>query len=115
VPVQVGSTFTCTVHLSNGGSGKVTVTQQPATTYTYAFQDGSVQVPGSAADSAIEQQLAAEGAPDATVTCPENIIVKVGTTVTCDVSGAQGVAGGTVTFSFSSADGAVDPSSVESA
>ena len=39
--------------------------------------------------------------------------MKVGTTVTCNVSGAQGAASGTVTFTFSSAEGTVDPSSVE--
>jgi len=47
------------------------------------------------------------------VTCPQNIIVKVGTTVTCNLSGAQGVAAGTVTFTFSEADGTVDPASVK--
>ena len=43
----------------------------------------------------------------------ENIIVKVGTTVTCDVSGGQGLAGGTVTFTFSDAEGDIDTSSVK--
>ena len=73
---------------------------------------GSVQVPGSAADAAIEKSLAAQGAPNATVTCPENIIVKVDTTVTCDVTGGQGAVGGTVTFTFSDANGTIDSSSV---
>jgi hypothetical protein len=115
VPVEVGGTFTCTATMSNGGSGKVTVTQKGANNYTYAFQSGSVQVPGSTVDSQIEQQLAAQGAPNATATCPQTIIVTVGTTVTCNVSGAQGVANGSVTFQFSSANGTVDTSSVSEA
>ena len=115
VPVQQGATFTCSASLSNGGSGKVTVTQQGANRYTYAFANGSVQIPGSAAASAIETSLAAQGAPNAKVTCPQTIIVKLGTTVTCDVSGAQGLAAGTVTFTFSEANGTVAPASVKTA
>jgi hypothetical protein len=80
--------------------------------FTYELKPRSVQVPGDVADAAVEKQLAAQGIPSATVNCPQNIIVKVGTTVTCNVSGAQGVASGTVTFTFSSAEGTVDPSSV---
>lgn len=113
VQVRQGATFTCSVSLSNGGSGKVTVTQEGANRYTYAFAPGSVQIPGTAAASAIQESLAAQGAPNAKVTCPQNIIVKVGTTVTCDVSGAQGKAAGTVTYTFSEANGTVDPASVK--
>ena len=113
VPVQKKATFTCGVSLSNGGTGKVTVTQEGANRYTYAFTPGSVQIPGSAAAASIEQSLAAQGAPNAKVSCPQNIIVKVGTTVTCNLSGAQGVATGTVTFTFSEANGTVDPASVK--
>jgi hypothetical protein len=113
VAVQKGETFTCTVTFDNGATGKATVTQQGAGRYTYELKPGSVQVPGSTADAALEKSLAAQGAPDATVTCPENIIVKVGTTVTCNVSGAQGVASGTVTFTFSDAEGTIDTSSVK--
>src|SRR3954451_11979106 len=108
VEKRKGDTFTCGVKLSNGATGDVTVTQEGGNRYSYAFKSGSVQIPGSEVDSAIEQQLATEGVDGATVTCPETIIVKVGTTVTCDVSGAQGLAGGTVTFTFSSEDGAID-------
>src|SRR3954471_964987 len=113
VPVQKGDTFSCTVTFDNGATGKATVTQQGQNKYTYELTPGSVQVPGSTADAALEKSLAAQGAPNATVTCPENIIVKVGTTVTCNVSGAQGVASGTVTFTFSDAEGTIDSSSVE--
>lgn len=113
VPVQKGDTFTCSVTFSNEASGKVTVTQQGANKYTYTLKSGSVEIPGSEVESQIEKQLAAEGAPDATATCPQTIVVKVGTTVTCDLSGAQGAAAGTVTFTFSSEDGSVDPSSVQ--
>ena len=72
-------------------------------------------IPGSAAAAQIEDSLAAQGAPNATVACPQNIIVKLGTTVTCDVSGAQGVAQGTVTFTFSEANGTVDACSLKAA
>ena len=81
--------------------GKATVTQLGHNKYTYELKSGSVQVPGSTADAAVEKSLAAQGIPNATVTCPENIIVKVGTTVTCNISGASGVASSTVTFTFS--------------
>jgi Domain of unknown function (DUF4333) len=113
VEKQQGATFTCSVKLSNGATGKATVTQGAANNYTYAFKPGSVQVPGATADAAIEKSLAAQGAPNAVVNCPENIIVKVGTTVSCAVSGAQGAANGTVTYTFSEANGTVDPESVD--
>src|SRR3954466_15472125 len=113
VPVQKGDTFTCTVTFDNGATGKATVTQLGANKYTYELTPGSVQVPGATADAALEKSLVAQGIPNATVTCPENIIVKVGTTVTWNNSGAQAVASGTVTFTFSDAEGTVDASSVE--
>lgn len=113
VPVEKGATFTCTVTFDNGATGKAKVTQLGGGRYSYELKSGSVQVPGETAEKAIEKSLAAQGIPNATVNCPETIIVKVGTTVTCNVSGAQGAASGTVTFTFSSAEGTVDPSSVE--
>jgi uncharacterized protein DUF4333 len=113
VPVQQGATFTCSVSLSNGGTGNVDVTQEGANRYTYAFAPGSVQIPGTAAATAIQESLAAQGVPNAKVTCPESIIVKLGTTVTCEVSGAKGAAAGTVTYTFSEANGTVDPASVK--
>lgn len=113
VPVQVGATFACTVTLSNGGTGKATVTQAGVNRYTYALEPGSVQIPGTTADAAIEKSLAAQGLPNATVTCPQNIIVKVGTTVTCNISGANGVATSKVTYTFSESNGTVNPASVK--
>jgi hypothetical protein len=115
VPKQVGGTFTCDVTFSNGATGKVTVTQKSANHYTYTLKEGSVQIPGSVVDQEIEQQLAAQGVSGATVTCPQNIIVNVGTTVTCNIPGASGYAGGKVTFTFSNAEGSIDTSSVEPA
>ena len=113
VPVEKDATFTCSVKFDNGATGKVKVTQLGGGRYSYELKSGSVQVPGETAEKAIEKSLAAQGIPDATVNCPDTIIVKVDTTVTCDVSGAQGAATGTVTFTFSSAEGTVDPSSVQ--
>jgi hypothetical protein len=112
VTVKKGDTFTCTVTFDNGATGEATVTQQGLDKYTYELKAGSVQVPGSTADAAVEKSLAAQGIPNATVNCPDNIIVKVGTTVTCNVSGTQAIASGTVTFTFSDAEGTVDSSSV---
>jgi hypothetical protein len=111
VKAKSGETFTCNVTFSNGATGKATVTQVGPNKFTYELKPGSVQVSGEVADAAVEKQLAAQGIPNATVTCPQNIIVKVGTTVTCDISGAQGAATSTVTFTFSNAEGTVDPSS----
>ena len=112
VEAKSGATFTCSITFSNGATGKATVTQKAPNQFTYELKPGSVQVPGEVADAAVEKQLAKQGAPDATVNCPQNIIVKVGSTVECNVSGAQGAASGTVTFTFSSDEGTVDPSSV---
>jgi hypothetical protein len=113
VPVEQGAKFTCSVSFDNGATGKATVTQEARNRYSYELKPGSVQVPGATADAAVEKSLADQGIPDATVHCPTNIIVKVGTTVTCNVSGAQGVASGTVTFTFSDAEGTIEPSSVK--
>jgi hypothetical protein len=113
VKVERGATFTCGVTFDNGATGKVTVTQQGGNDFTYALKPGSVQVPGETAAAEVEKSLAKQGLPNTTVTCPENIVVKVGTTVTCDVSGAGGAAKGRVTFTFSDAEGTVDSSSVK--
>src|SRR4051812_1134595 len=110
---ETGAKFTCGVTFSNSATGKANVTQTGVNKFSYALKPGSVEVPGSAADAAVEKSLAVQGAPNATVNCPQNIIVKVGTTVTCNVSGAGGKASGEVTFTFSSAEGTVDPASVE--
>src|SRR3954451_3143633 len=113
VEQKSGKTFTCNVSFSNGATGKATVTEVGPNKYTYQLKSGSVQVSGEVADAALEKQLASQGIPNATVTCPENIIVKTGTTVTCNVTGAQGAATSTVTFTFSNAEGNISPSSVK--
>jgi hypothetical protein len=113
IPVEKGDTFTCTVTFDNGATGEAKVTQHGLGRYTYELKSGSVQVPGATADAAVEHSLAAQGLPNATADCPANIIVKVGTTVTCNLSGAGGAASGTVTFTFSDAEGTVDASSVK--
>lgn len=113
VKVEEGGTFTCTVTFDNGATGKATVTQKGRNRYSYELKAGSVEIPGTTAAAAVEKSLAAQGAPNATVVCPTTIIVKVGTTVTCNVSSAQGGATGTVTFTFSDDTGTVDTSSIE--
>ena len=113
VKSETGATFTCNVTFSNDATGKVTVTQTGKKDFTYTLKPGSVQVPGSAAERELQKSLAAQGAKNATVKCPESIVVKVGTTVTCDVTGASGAAHGKVTFTFSSAEGTIDASSVK--
>lgn len=115
VKAETGATFNCSVTWSNGATGKVKVTQESLNHFTYEPVSGSVQVPAAPVEKSIEQELAKQGAPDAQANCPDNIIVKVGTTVTCDLSGAGGQAAGTVTFTFSDASGTVDPSSVKTA
>ena len=115
VEAKQGATMTCNVTYDNGAKGKAKVLQEAPNQYTYTLVPGSVEIPGSAVAKEVEASLAEEGAANAQVTCPSTIIVKVGTTVTCDVSGAQGAVGGTVTFEFSSNDGTVDSSSVDTA
>ena len=112
VQSEKGATFKCSVTWSNGATGKVKVTETSRNQFTCSVVSGSVQIPGATVDKSLEQSLAKQGAPNATVNCPENIIVKVDSTVTCDVSGAGGQASGTVSFTFSSAEGTVDSSSV---
>ena len=113
VAVKKDGTFTCSLTFDNGATGKATVTQQGANRFTYELKAGSVQITGASAEKAVEKSLAAQGAPNAAVNCPDTIIVKVDTTVTCDVSSAGGNASGSVTWTFSDAEGTVDPSSVE--
>jgi hypothetical protein len=112
VKSETGAKLTCSVTFSNGATGKVEVTQtSSANTFTYTLEPGSVQIPGAEVEKQIQKDLAAQGIAGATVNCPDNIVVKVGTTVTCNVSGAKGV--GTVTYTFSSQEGTVDSSSVK--
>src|SRR3954447_13280994 len=107
IPSDPGQTFNCTVTLSNGATGDVTVTQKSRDKFTYAFKSGSFQIPGATVDAQLEKTLASQGYPNTTVNCPSNIIIKVGTTVTCDVSGGSGLATSEVTFTFTSETGEV--------
>jgi len=110
VKVEKGATFKCSVTFENGATGKVQVLQEGGHHYVYSLAPGSVQVPGSVLEKKIQQQLTQQGATNPAVNCPDNIIVKVGTYVVCDVSGPKGK--GTVKFTFSDASGTVDTSSV---
>ena len=110
--VEVGGKFTCSFFLSNDGGGKVEVTRGAAA-YTYVAVPGSVTVPGTSVAQQVEQALEDEGVPDATVTCPDTIVVKTDSTVTCEVGSASGALTGDVTFSFTSETGEVDSSSVD--
>ncbi len=113
VKKEKDGTFTCDVKLSGGGKAEVTVTQtSDRNTFSYAFKSGSVVLPGSTVDKAIEQDLADAGIKDATVNCPATVPVKTGTTVTCPVTTASGRQA-TVSFEFSDSSGTVDSSSVE--
>jgi hypothetical protein len=106
-------TFTCDVKLSGGGKAKVTVTQTSNhNTFSYALKSGSVVLPGSTVDKAVEQDLASAGIKGTTVNCPATVPVKPGTTVTCPVAGSSGRQA-SVTFTFSNASGTVDSSSVK--
>ena len=112
VKKQKGGTFTCDVKLSGGGKAKVTVTQtSDHNTFSYAFKSGSVELPGSTVDKAVEQDLASAGIKGATVNCPATVPVKPGTKVTCPVTSSSGRQA-TVSFEFSNSSGTVDPSSV---
>jgi hypothetical protein len=110
---RAGATFDCDLTWSNSATGKVKVTEESLNHYSYSLVSGSVQIPGSSVDKTLEKNLAQQGAPNATASCPQSIIVKEGVPVTCNVSGATGQVNGTVTFTFSSAEGTIDPSSVK--
>lgn len=113
VSAATGTTFTCSVTWSNKTEGRVKVAETSSGQYTYTSVPGSVKVPGSVVEQELADELAKQGAANATVSCPETITVKVGETATCDMSGAGGQAAGTVTFSFSGDDGSIDPASVK--
>ncbi len=113
VTKKKGGTFTCDVKLSGGGSAKVTVTQTTGhNTFSYAFKPGSVELPGSTIDKALEQDLEKAGVSGATVNCPDTVKVVSGETVTCPVTSAKGVEG-TVSFTFTNDSGSIDSSSVK--
>ena len=66
---------------------------------------------GAAAALALQQHLASHGMSAARVTCAKRLIVNVGTTTSCGVTGAGGA--NTVRFTFSSSQGNLDLASVK--
>jgi hypothetical protein len=112
VKKEEDTTFTCDAKLKGGGKAKVKVTQgSKGGDFTYAFKPGTVVLTDNAVEPALEKDLAASGLPDTTVDCPDTIKVKEGETVTCTATGAGGRQS-QLTFTFSSADGTIDESSV---
>src|SRR5215213_10766263 len=108
VKKEEGGTFTCDAKLDGGGKAKVTVTQaSKGRDFTYSFKPGTVVLTDNAVEPALENDLAASGAPDTTVDCPDTIKVKEGETVACTATGAGGRQT-QLTFTFSSADGTID-------
>jgi hypothetical protein len=66
---------------------------------------------GAAAAATIEQQLASHGVPGAHVVCAKTMIVNVGTTTSCNLTGAE--KNKTVRFTFSSSHGRINAASVK--
>jgi hypothetical protein len=71
----------------------------------------TTRVSGAEADTLLQQQLARQGFPGATVSCAKSIIVNVGTTTSCNLSGAG--AHRKVRFTFTDLSGYIDPASVK--
>jgi hypothetical protein len=109
---EEGATFTCDAKLDGGGKAKVKVTQtSKGGDFTYSFKPGTVVLTDNTVEPALEKDLTASGLPDTTVDCPDTIKVKEGQKVTCTATGAGGRQS-QLTFTFSSADGTIDESSV---
>jgi hypothetical protein len=114
VEKEEGATFTCDAKLEGGGKATVKVTQtSKGGDFTYTFKPGTVVLTDNAVEPALEKDLAASGLPDTTVDCPDTIKVKEGEKVTCTATGSGGRQS-QLTFTFSSADGTIDESSVNS-
>jgi hypothetical protein len=115
VEKEEGATFTCDAKLDGGGKAKVKVTQtSKGGDFTYTFKPGTVVLTDDAVEPALEKDLTASGLPDTTVDCPDTIKVKEGEKVTCTATGSGGRQS-QLTFTFSSADGTIDESSVNGA
>jgi hypothetical protein len=112
VAKEEGATFTCDAKLEGGGKAKVKVTQtSKGGDFTYTFKPGTVVLTDDAVEPALEKDLTASGLPDTTVDCPDTIKVKEGEKVTCTATGSGGRQS-QLTFTFSSAGGTIDESSV---
>jgi hypothetical protein len=68
-------------------------------------------VPGPVAESAIQQELAKHGLAGATVHCAHTLIVYVGTTTSCSLTGAG--SHDLVRFTFKNSSGQIAPASVQ--
>jgi hypothetical protein len=82
-----------------GQLNRATTLNQPAHTTTAA-----------AVESALEQQLAKLGVSNPKVTCAKTLIVNVGTTNTCALTGERGKL---VRFTFANSKGEINVSSVQ--
>jgi Domain of unknown function (DUF4333) len=112
VKKEEGATFTCGAKLEGGGKAKVKVTQtSKGGDFTYTFKPGTVVLTDDAVEPALEKDLTTSGLPETTVDCPDTIKVKEGEKVTCTATGSGGRQS-QLTFTFSSADGTIDESSV---
>jgi Domain of unknown function (DUF4333) len=109
---DTGTTFTCRAQLSGDGTAQVAVSVTAPNEFSYSVKPGTVVLAGASLDTALEQDLAANGVPGATVNCPAKVTVKPGTIVTCPVKGAGGGVG-KVSFEFSDASGSIEGSSVK--
>lgn len=113
VEKEEGATFTCDAKLEGGGKAKVTVTQtSKGGDFTYAVKPGTMVLTDDTVEPALEVDLAASGFSGATVDCPDTIAVKTGETITCTATGAGGRQT-QLTFTFTSDDGTIDESSIE--
>jgi hypothetical protein len=110
---EEGKQFTCDAKLEGGGKAQVTVTQtDDRGNAVYAFKPGTMELADDAVEPVIEESLAARGVEGAQVDCPSLMPVADGATATCDATGAGGRSG-QITFTWSSDDGSIDDSSVE--
>jgi hypothetical protein len=112
VEKKQGNTFTCKTKLEGGGKAEVEVTQVNGhNQYTYAFKPGSLVITDSTLEPAVKKDLEARGLSISSVSCPQEIAVKPGETVTCTATTEKG-AQTKVTFTLTS-EGDVDDSSLE--
>jgi hypothetical protein len=65
---------------------------------------------GATTAAALKQQLASHGVPGAHVTCAKTLIVNVGTTTSCNLTGAG--KNRTIRFTFSNSHGGIATASV---
>ena len=113
VPAKKGATFDCKTKIEGDGTATVVVTQVDGkSSYTYAYKPGTLKVPGSSVEPVVQKDLEADGVDVTAVNCPDTIVVKADSPVTCTAATASG-AQIDVTFAFT-AEGEVDPASVES-